>query len=233
MAHIVDTMHLFMSEREREQKIRRILQPHFQHVTPQQILYELKRYGLDIEDAAVPFDPNWWPMLSEWATTLQNEWGGPNMTAYLLPAKMVNAVCFQRCICLFARAPMYDCTLQALLTHEYNHSCRLARFGLPETVEDYIVLEGLAQWAVRELHGVEALKTWATQLTLEETLEIWAQVDMDSILDVYAVLFGEEAAFIPSHFGYSLGYRLIEQFVEKNDGTVKELLTLQTNLFWQ
>lgn len=233
MAQIVDTMHLFMTENEREQQIRRVLQPHFQHVSPQQILYELKRYGLDIEKSAVPFNPNWWPMLSEWANMLQIEWDGPNRSAYLLPAKIVNAVCFQRCICLFARAPMDDTTLQALFTHEYNHSCRLAHFGLPETVEDYIVLEGLAQWAVRELHGVEALDTWATKLTFEETLEIWAQVDMDSILDVYSVLFGEEAAFIPSHFGYSLGYRLIEQFVAKNGGTVKELLALQTDLFWQ
>lgn len=232
MVDVVDTMHLFHERLEREQPILNLLQAHFQQVSPQQILYELKRYGLQVQEVTVPFDPNWWPLLKEWAVDLKNEWDGPDTTIYVLPAQVVNAVCFQHCICLFAKAPMDTNTLRALLTHEYNHSCRLKLFGLPESVEDYIVLEGLAQWAVRELHGEEPLQAWATALSYEDVLDIWQQVDLNSILDVYSILFGDEAAFIPSHFGYSLGYRLIEAYVKENSCSMKELLSLPTEVFW-
>jgi len=232
MANVLETMHLFTGNAEREQHIHHLLQHRFERVSPQQIMYELKRYGLDVENELVAFDENWWSILREWATFLQMNWSGPQTATYLFPAKSVNAVCFQRCICLFVRAPMEEERLRTLFTHEYNHSCRLANFGLPQTIEDYIVLEGLAQWAVRELHGVEALEHWSTKLSYEETMDIWQQLDMDSILDVYAILFGEEAAFIPSHFGYSLGYRLIEQFMEDHTCSMEELLKIPTERFW-
>lgn len=233
MVNVVHTKPLFTSNTGREQQICSLLKPHFEQISPQQILYELKRYGLDVENENVAFATDWWSMLNDWATTLQKDWNGPNTYIYILPAKIVNAVCFQQCICLFAKGQLQPDALRALLTHEYNHSCRLNNFGLPETVEDYIVLEGLAQWAVRELHGEEALDHWATRLSYEEVFEIWEQVNMDSIIDVYSILFGEEASFIPSHFGYSLGYRLIEQYVEQNKMSMKELLTLPTEEFWK
>lgn len=231
MVKVAQTMDLFNDQLKREQHICNLLQKHFQQVSPQQILYELKRYGLDVNSEQIPYHTSWWASLLEWASTLQHKWNGPSTTIYLLPAQNLNAVCFQKCICLFVKAPVTNNILRALLTHEYNHSCRLARFGLPETVEDYIVLEGLAQWAVRELHGEEALQTWTTRLSYEEALEIWTEVDLDSIVDVYSILFGEEAAFIPSHFGYTFGYRLIEQYVKRNDCTISELLDLPTDVF--
>lgn len=232
MTDLVETMHLFTGASNRECALLNLLQLHFEQVSPQHILYELKRYGLALQHESIPFDPQWWTLLHDWGAFLQSEWDGPDTSVYILPAQKVNAVCFQRCICLFACEPLENDTLYALLTHEYNHSCRLKHFGLPKSVEDYIVLEGLAQWAVRMYHGEEALQPWSKALSYEEVFDIWQQVDLDSIIDVYALLFGDEAAFIPSHFGYSFGYRLIEDYVTRHDCTMKELLRVETAQFW-
>ena len=58
-----------------------------------------------------------------------------------------------------------------MFTHEYNHVCRLSKFQKSE--EDYvlldsIILEGLAENAVRERLGEEFLATWTSYYSNEE-----------------------------------------------------------------
>ena len=232
---VIDTIHLFQASSNRDEQVGKLLQQHFSNIPLAQLIWELKRHGLNCKAESISIDKQWWTVLNDWNSHLQESWDGPKATTYLLPAhsvETINAICFENCICLFLHAPLPKEKLKSLLTHEYNHCCRLAQFGLPQTVQDYIILEGLAQWAVFELHGEEALDPWAKAFTFKEALDIWDQVDFDSIMDIYAVLFGQETNAIPSHFGYTFGFRLVEQYVKKNLGlTSKQLFTVPTNEF--
>lgn len=69
-----------------------------------------------------------------------------------------------------------DNEIRALLVHEYNHVCRLAKNDKQEEnyiLLDSIILEGLAENAVRELVGEEYLAKWTSYYTEGQLNQMW------------------------------------------------------------
>src|SRR5699024_2978860 len=101
------------------------------------------------------------------------KWNGPNIPIFILPSDQHNrklqrelsgksGLTFQDKLFLFISEDTSESELKSLFTHEYNHVCRLSQYPKEEdyTLLDTIILEGLAENAVRERFGDQATANW-------------------------------------------------------------------------
>lgn len=87
-----------------------------------------------------------------------------------------SGLAFKDKLFLFLSDQNSDNEIRALLVHEYNHVCRLAKNGKQEenyVLLDSIILEGLAENAVRELVGEEYLAKWTSYYTEGQLNQMW------------------------------------------------------------
>src|SRR5699024_11807494 len=69
--------------------------------------------------------------------------------------------------------------ISVLLTHEYHHVCRLSKFQKSEAdyvLLDTIILEALAENAVRERLGEHYVAPWTTYYTTDELEAMWNEI---------------------------------------------------------
>ena len=68
--------------------------------------------------------------------------------------------------------------IRAILTHEYNHVCRLNKFPKREedcTLLDTIILEGLAEMAVAERFGKDFTSSWTSLYSDRQLARFWKE----------------------------------------------------------
>ncbi|MCT8140405.1 DUF2268 domain-containing protein [Anaerobacillus sp. CMMVII] len=189
-----------------------------------------------------------WEILQTHYDKLRELWGGEDANIYVFPAERRNeivmkdlkgkmGVSFHHVILLFLTKELTKSEIQALLTHEYNHVCRLATLQKKFhelTLLDSIIIEGLAEVAVELTVGETVLAPWVSMYTKEELLPYWLRVKR--YLDTKGkdkhdrFLYGDYSGRgFPKWFGYSAGYLIVKAYLEKNNKiTMKDLLKIDT-----
>ncbi|WP_144512187.1 DUF2268 domain-containing protein [Bacillus sp. FJAT-22090] len=176
-----------------------------------------------------------WQIVKQEYKLLRKMWSGPKVSIYIFPIKNANAkpkkglppkngVAYKGAIFLFLTAGLPLEEIKALLAHEYNHVCRLAHLNLsPDKIplRDSLIIEGLGEYAVKELYGEKWLAPWVDLYPLEESMEIWKKYFLPS-LDVKGVkhhqpfLYGQGSGRLPKWIGYHIGYQIVHTFQEKH-----------------
>lgn len=196
------------------------------------VRYELLGQGLLAEGAVqVAFD--YWETVRAVLSELQTLWAGPDVPVYILPLRCdveKNGVSYERGICLFIQAHITPRELEALVTHEYCHSCHRSMLHNPPTLLDSLITEGLAEYAVESLYGREALNVWTMLYSDEEIVRYWAEFIVPKLTECglhrhRALLVGGED--IPVMLGYCAGYRVVQAFLQRQGPhTMKQLLNI-------
>jgi uncharacterized protein YjaZ len=182
---------------------------------------------------------------------LKSEWNGPNVPIFVFPVDVNNrkieveyrgrsGLAFHDKLFLFISKDVKKEDIKSLLTHEYHHVCRLAAITKPEkdfTIIDTIIMEGLAENAVREKLGDEAVAEW-TKLYHSDQCDrflermILPQKKVTRQNPKFTqVMFG--TGFYPKMLGYAVGYDLVKKYMEKTKKKTKELLGVKAEDFIQ
>ena len=138
-------------------------------------------------------------------------------------------------IFLFISHHTSKAALQALITHEYNHVCRLNFLNKEEqdiTLLDAIVMEGLAETAVAECLGKEYLAPWTAMYSLQYAQTCWKKwvhphLNIKKFNYPHQLLmYGDQS--IPKWLGYSIGFHLVQSFIKNTGSDMHKLLKLPT-----
>lgn len=189
---------------------------------------------------------NIWKIVDKEFKHLQKIWKGPDIPVFIFPSENRNrrmkqdfngksGVSFKDKLFLFLSEENDVKEIQALLTHEYNHTCRLTKYHKKEkdyTLLDSIILEGLAENAVRERLGEGPVAAWTSYYSDEELEKFWNTLFLPKI-DIkknhhkyHDLLYG--LRFYPKMVGYAVGHYLVRKFIETSGLSVQELMNLET-----
>jgi uncharacterized protein YjaZ len=188
---------------------------------------------------------NIWGIVQNEAQVLQDMWEGPDIPLFIFPSDSSNqtikiefngksGLAFKDKLFLFISEENHEEEIRSLLTHEYNHVCRLTYYQKHEndyTLLDTIILEGLAENAVRERFGEEFVSSWTSFYTETELLKMWETLIAPncSILKTnhkhHELLFG--SPLYPKMAGYSVGYFLVKKYMTMHHFTSKDLLSIE------
>ena len=225
---------MFQEIPNRLQKASQLLNSIFPDAPPEAIQYELKRQGLLLKGKR-PLDLDVWQIIEQQFKTLQNEWQGPTVPIYIFPIVEdfnKNGISYKNGICLFVSNALTTQQLQALVTHEYHHSCRRHLSTEPLTLLDSILMEGLAEDSVETYFGKDALSPWTERYSLNEVQHFWnthfiSNLNQKEVQHHHAFLFGDPQLGLPQWIGYCTGYRIVQAF-RKNYGPIstKALLSM-------
>lgn len=216
-------------------------------VSPEVWQYELQRQGL--------FQPNeWqsignivkemeaqnvWHIVKQEYKLLRRLWNGPKVAIYIFPIKKgsqksgeqipkKNGVAYRGAMFLFLSTDLIKEEIKALFAHEYNHVCRLDYLDLaPDKISlrDSLIIEGLGEYAVKDLYKEKWLAPWINLYSFEEVIDIWKNYFIPS-LNVIGVknhhlfLYGKARSQYPKWIGYHIGYHIVNTFQE-NHGPFK------------
>lgn len=210
-------------------------------------MYRLSKNGSEIVGKLI--DNQVWEIVQKDEYILQKNWGGPDIPVYIFPSDANNiliqkhfngksGLAFADKLFLFISGENVEKEIKSLFTHEYNHVCRL--YKLPKKEEEYelldtIILEGLAEHAVREMLGEPYVANWVSFYTDKQIESMWHKIvcpnrNLHSIDREYqAILYG--LGNYPNMLGYSVGYYLVKRYIEKYNLSSKDLLSIKTSDF--
>ncbi|AIC95101.1 DUF2268 domain-containing protein [Shouchella lehensis] len=224
------------------------LQPLFQFGTDTELATYLEKVGLftlgDTDALSLFITKNYWVFLQEKFLELKEAWKGPNVPIYLLLAnehlknrqtdvKGMMGLSFENGIVLIVSETIEANDLFALLIHEYHHVCRLSHTKENEetiTLLESMVMEGLAELAVKEWLGEGYLAPW-TSLYDKTWNDKWADIISPKKLQLMGrrrykdLLYGNAKKNIPHMLGYYLGYQLCHQAASLLNEETTALLT--------
>ncbi|WP_335872837.1 DUF2268 domain-containing protein [Bacillus sp. 2205SS5-2] len=215
---------------------------YFNYSSPEELHYHLLQHGLfnpeDVSKLRSSFDflqkNNVWEIIQSEYTQLQSYWNGPNVPIFIFPINerqenlsektTKNGIAFKKSLFLFLSKQVNIQEVKALLAHEYHHVCRLELFKKELdllSIKDVIVLEGLAEYAVKDIYGEEWNAPWTNRYSKEEMLSVWKKqfvgvLDQNSEEQKRLYLYGEPNTDIPRWIGYSIGFHIVNSFAETN-----------------
>jgi uncharacterized protein YjaZ len=89
-----------------------------------------------------------------------------------------------------------------------------------------MISEGLAESFSAELYGAEMVGPWVSGFDdskLEQTRDIFRNgLNTTGFNTIRRYIFGDPAAGIPVYAGYAIGYRLVQQYLQRTGKTVPE-----------
>ncbi|WP_428911589.1 DUF2268 domain-containing protein [Niallia sp. Krafla_26] len=190
-----------------------------------------------------------WEIVQHEVQILQKLWKGPDIPIFIFPSDTRNEIMkkefngkaglsFKDKIFLFISEENHEAEIRSLLTHEYNHVCRLTYYSKVEddyTLLDTIILEGLAENAVRERIGEKFMSSWTSYYTDKELQIMWEKfmAPNRTILKTdpkhHEILYG--SALYPKMAGYSVGYFLVKKYMAIHHLTSKDVLSTEPAQF--
>jgi uncharacterized protein YjaZ len=185
---------------------------------------------------------NPWKVIQDEYHTLQELWEGPDIPIFIFPFNNSDSelalhtggksgLAFRDKLFLFLSEENSELEIRALFTHEYNHVCRLEKYRKKEedyTLLDTIILEGLAECAVKERYGKKYQAKWISTYDEVELKELWNTIiypNQNVRKNDYKhqeLLFGSSK--YPKMIGYCVGYYLVTRYIETNNISISELL---------
>ncbi|MFC5602854.1 DUF2268 domain-containing protein [Sporosarcina koreensis] len=187
---------------------------------------------------------NAWDISSNELKLLRSKWSGPSVPVFIFPSDSYNKVLVREFngksglayadkVFLFISPHNTETEIKAILTHEYNHVCRLNRFPKREedcTLLDTIILEGLAEVAVAERFGEDFTSSWTSMYSDRQLARFWKEFiypnrNQRKESDAHEeVLYG--LGRYPHMAGYAVGYYVVRNFMKGTDLHAEDLLTL-------
>jgi uncharacterized protein YjaZ len=163
----------------------------------------------------------------------KKDWNGPDVPVFLFPADAYNrklarefngksGVAFHDKLILFLLPHHTDKEIEALVTHEYNHVCRLNKQKKKYeemTLLDAVVLEGLAENAVDCYVGSDHRASWTSYYSDEQLHRFWQRYvaphqSISTQHPLYSrILYG--LGFYPDMVGYAVGYAIVRRCLER------------------
>lgn len=107
-----------------------------------------------------------------------------------------------------------------IVAHEMHHAKRWRKPGYGSSLLEAMVSEGMADHFARELLGT-ALQPWSSAFPVSETSH-WldlARPEFDSRAYSHAAWFFGNASTPPRWTGYTLGYRLVQAYLDAHPGS--------------
>lgn len=191
-------------------------------------------------------DKNVWDIASTEVQRLESEWNGPSVPVFIFPADVDNkelirdfngkaGVAYEDKLFLFISPHNTETEIRALLTHEYNHVCRLNSFSKREdeyTLLDTIILEGLAEMAVEQRFGKTATSLWTSLYSDEQLARFWKAFVHPNRHRRKETVIHQEVLYGSGHYpkmtGYAVGYYLVRNFLKGTDFHTKDMLALSS-----
>jgi uncharacterized protein YjaZ len=228
------------------------LEPYFKGVTAREIYQYLQSFGMyrPYKNGRKVIEKlqkkKAWTFIEHQYNKLQKTWSGPKTNVFIFPSDSFNrqiqrdfngksGLAFQDKIFLFLSEDNDEIEMKALFTHEYNHVCRLALSKKPEeqyTLLDSVIMEGLAESAVKELVGERYVASWTTYYKEEQLKNIWQNIIKPNLHIPKTdhrhrkILYGRN--FYPKMSGYCVGYFLVQHVLKKKKWKTKDLLSLES-----
>ncbi|WP_025784553.1 DUF2268 domain-containing protein [Sporosarcina sp. D27] len=191
---------------------------------------------------------NVWTIVEREHQALRKKWKGPDVPIVILPSNTANkklmrttngkaGIAFSDKLFLFVPETISELELKALFIHEYNHVCRLCHTKKPEksfTLLDSIILEGLAEHAVRERLGRAYTASWTELHSKIKVEKIWKKTILPKIKLKKShplhnqLLFGWNG--VPKMAGYCVGYYLVEDYLTSNQLCTVDLLRINAEV---
>ncbi|WP_413538403.1 DUF2268 domain-containing protein [Enterococcus malodoratus] len=127
--------------------------------------------------------------------------------------------------------------LKSALAHEFNHNVRFTYEPFNHgdvSVEDYLVIEGLAEVFAEDLYGVDQRGPWVQEYDAEElayTIEVMKDGREARGFDqVSAYMYGDEVAKeqgyqpvgLSRNAGYTIGYHVVKAYLKNTGKTIAE-----------
>ncbi|KGA97337.1 hypothetical protein AJ85_02915 [Alkalihalobacillus alcalophilus ATCC 27647 = CGMCC 1.3604] len=189
----------------------------------------------------------WWSVTQNKFLQLRKEWTGPDVPIFIFPIERAKEHLWREVggktglstdmiICLFIDPNINEEQLLALIVHEYHHVCRLAVTNNKEeevSLLESILMEGLAEAAVKEELGKDALAPWVEQYRLSDCLPLFNNHYREHLKlkgrNYYRhLLNGDTREGIPRMLGYSIGFYMVESVIQKFALTTLDLLKMDT-----
>ncbi|WP_010651267.1 DUF2268 domain-containing protein [Oceanobacillus massiliensis] len=190
-----------------------------------------------------------WQTVAREIQLLKKLWDGPDIPVFIFPSDTGNqylirhfngksGLAFDNKLFLFLSPENHDREIIALLTHEYNHVCRMEKYKKEEsdyTFLDSIILEGMAENAVAKRCGKELLAEWTAYYTDQELENMWKTYGTRSkkvrinTSKHQKLLYGLRS--YPKMLGYCLGYYLVKEYVNNHNLSTRELLPVPSVQF--
>lgn len=135
--------------------------------------------------------------------------------------------------------------LKSALAHEFNHNVRFTYEPFNHgnvSVEDYLVIEGLAEVFAESLYGIENRGPWVVDFDEEEmsyTIEVMKEArNIKGFEEVAAYMYGDEVAreqgFYPvgvsRNAGYTIGYHLVKAYLKNSGKSIQEATLTPTEI---
>lgn len=223
----------------------------FPTLTPEVVQYELLRNGLfqpgewrNIQETVKRMEAqNMWQIVKTEYKSLRKRWNGPKVSIYIFPIKNAtkkarketpkkNGIAYKGALFLFLSPDLQMEEIKALFAHEYNHACRLDYLDQAPskiTLMDSLIIEGLGEYAVKDLYGEEWLAPWINLYSLEEALAIWKKyfipsLKVEGVKNHQLYLFGKDGGRLPKWIGYHIGFQLVDSFQKKHGPFVNNVL---------
>lgn len=186
-----------------------------------------------------------WEVVEKEKRKLQKEWDGPNIPIFIFPSHTADpefnrvfngkaGLAYHDKLFLFIAGHNSEKEIKSLFTHEYNHVCRLSKFQKHEdnyVLLDTIILEGIAENAVRERFGEDFISKWTNNYSDEELENLWKTFVLPNrnIQKNHPkheqLLYG--IGNYPEMLGYCVGYYLVKQFLVEKKLTTKDLMPME------
>ncbi|SLK40185.1 Predicted Zn-dependent protease (DUF2268) [Mycobacteroides abscessus subsp. abscessus] len=186
-----------------------------------------------------------WSKIEQFFIKYKKKWNGPDIPIYPFPFQMnwrgdenKSGVSFPNQLFLFIGEVTDAKELEALFIHEYHHVCRIhyQQKAIEEyTLLDSIVMEGLAELAVKENCGESYNASWCHLYDEDKIKQFWDK-ELKEYLDVKKteekhdqLLYGYGR--FPGMIGYNTGFHLVNSYYEKRKITEKMQFTIKSEAF--
>lgn len=186
-----------------------------------------------------------WGKIDRLFNKYKKRWNGPDIPVYIFPFQASwgekenkSGVSFPNQLFLFIGDVKDDKELEALFIHEYHHVCRI--HAQKKSIEEYtlldsIIMEGLAELAVRENCGETYNATWCHLYEPEEMKKYWEEKVKEHMNIKKTEKKHDELLYgfarNPSMIGYCIGYYLVTTFHAKRKLSEQQYFTVKSNYF--
>ncbi len=112
-----------------------------------------------------------------------------------------------------------DEELKRTIAHELHHTLRWRDPGYGETLFEALITEGLADHFDMEVNNIDNPEPWDTALSDKQLVEIKAKAQKEFDNKNYnhnEWFFGSKEKNIPRWAGYTLGFKLVEDYLKRN-----------------
>lgn len=194
---------------------------------------------------------NSWGLIEKDYEHLKREWSGPEIPIFIFPANTTNielirsfngksGLAFHDKLFLFLSERNEETEMKSLLTHEYNHVCRLQKYKRTEEYNllDSIILEGLAESAVKERFGDLQTASWTKLYSQKQLINMWQKfikpnIELKKSTKQHNDLLYGIKVFYPKMCGYSVGYYIVQKTIKLTALKSKDLLSFPTDKILQ